>query len=227
MTGEYVPNIEVKHGEVLGYGGPGYDWARVVSNNRVLFESKGGLAYVAVEAERARIKWSGPWKSEEEFLAAISDLKEEYPLCVNCNRPIGKHGCYCLDKAWCDHEICRKALEQAKEDYDNQIRAFEEKRKMRDERARSERIALIEETIQCFHWRDGWYFRRLEDGSVRIMYRDHPSSEFLAVDVTIPSPEWASIVCSVSREGETVQRWEEALNFHGRASSVTEGKSSI
>jgi len=28
-----------------------------------------------------------------------------------------------------------------------------------------------------FHWRDGWYFKRLEDGSVRVSHVTHPPFE--------------------------------------------------
>jgi len=66
------------------------------------------------------------------------------------------------------------------------------------------------EATAGFHWRDGWYFRRLEDGSVRIV------SDY--ADLTIPAAEWASIVCSVSADGETGERWHAAQDFHGRKS---------
>lgn len=55
-----------------------------------------------------------------------------------------------------------------------------------------------------FHHTGGWYFKRLEDGSVRIRIRN--SSETGAIfadrveyiDHIVPPNEWASIVASVS-----------------------------
>jgi hypothetical protein len=49
-----------------------------------------------------------------------------------------------------------------------------------------------------FHWRDGWWFKRLADGSVRVVHGD--------TTLVIPENEWASIVCSVSALGEAGQR---------------------
>jgi hypothetical protein len=67
-----------------------------------------------------------------------------------------------------------------------------------------------------FHWQDGWYFRRTEDGSVEVTKTsiDHVDSPVL-LQFTIPAYHWASIVSSVSDEGETSQRWNEACAFHG------------
>ena len=67
-----------------------------------------------------------------------------------------------------------------------------------------------------FHYRDGWYFEQLEDGSVRITYpggwidggkRD--VEEFI-----IDTDSWCSIIASMSRSGETAEKWQEANRFH-------------
>lgn len=67
-----------------------------------------------------------------------------------------------------------------------------------------------------FHWRDGIFFKRLPDGAVRLRrftdFNYSPTYE----DAIIPPNEWASIVCSVSKEGETGARWNAAQDFHGR-----------
>lgn len=67
-----------------------------------------------------------------------------------------------------------------------------------------------------FHWQDGWYFRRTENGSVEVTktVANHVDSPTL-LQFTIPAYHWASIVSSVSAEGETAQRWNEACDFHG------------
>jgi hypothetical protein len=68
-----------------------------------------------------------------------------------------------------------------------------------------------------FHWTDGWYFKRLPDGSVCIRKQgpDHQKVQF-AESAIIPAAEWASIVCAVSKDGETGDRWNQAQDFHGR-----------
>lgn len=90
-----------------------------------------------------------------------------------------------------------------------------------------------------FHQRDNLFFGRLPDGNVRIVKfsgpphvmwwhnenactvpTDHPRAdgEFRSVqvilDVQISSNEWASIVSSVSRDGEANGRYYKALEFH-------------
>ncbi len=70
-----------------------------------------------------------------------------------------------------------------------------------------------------FHWQDGWYFRRLTDGTVEVTKTVDPRSDDPEIQIEIPSAEWASIVCSVSAEGETWERWNAAQDFHGRVPS--------
>jgi putative heme degradation protein len=61
-----------------------------------------------------------------------------------------------------------------------------------------------------FHSRDGLFFRRNEDGSVSII-----ASQSTAV--RLAENEWASVVASVSAEGETHERWQAVRDFHGAA----------
>lgn len=70
-----------------------------------------------------------------------------------------------------------------------------------------------------FHWRDGLYFKRMLDGSIRLTQaKDSGSSGQVIWSVIVPPAEWASIVCSVSAAGETDERWNAAQDFHGRMS---------
>lgn len=62
-----------------------------------------------------------------------------------------------------------------------------------------------------FHWRDGWYFTRRDGGAVEIRQHDK-------VALQIPALEWASIVASVSKRGETAETYKEARELHGIAS---------
>lgn len=66
-----------------------------------------------------------------------------------------------------------------------------------------------------FHWMDGWFFKREDDGAVRIEKRTEAKGDApLVLGATIPSAEWASIVCAVSTRGESDGRWFQALDFH-------------
>ena len=69
---------------------------------------------------------------------------------------------------------------------------------------------------RSLHWRDGWYFIRASDGAVVI--EKHPKGRIEAVPeiaVQIPPGEWASIVASVSAQGETAETYQQILAFHG------------
>lgn len=70
-----------------------------------------------------------------------------------------------------------------------------------------------------FHWRHNVFFKRLDDGTVRVRHWTDFNGTPQWVDWVIPAPEWASIVCSVSAEGETRERWDAAQDFHGREKS--------
>lgn len=62
-------------------------------------------------------------------------------------------------------------------------------------------------THEGFHAKDGWYFERQDDGSVKISAAVDRSTEVITLD---PST-WASIIASMSTEGETSQTYQRAL----------------
>ena len=76
-----------------------------------------------------------------------------------------------------------------------------------------------------FHWKDGWFFERTATvtepsetadlGVVHILKRtnSHRDSPIL-VEAFIPAAEWASIIASVSVQGETSHTWPLAVAFH-------------
>ena len=72
-----------------------------------------------------------------------------------------------------------------------------------------------------FHRRDGRFFNRLPDGSVEIYQEreqvvNQTSARLDKVPfAVIPPAEWASIVSSVSKDGETGERFRAAAAFHG------------
>lgn len=70
--------------------------------------------------------------------------------------------------------------------------------------------------IGNFHNRDGWYFKRLDDGSVRIQKTTTAQADApLEYEHVIPENEWASIVSHVSAEGGNGETYDVARQFHG------------
>jgi hypothetical protein len=78
------------------------------------------------------------------------------------------------------------------------------------------------EMKMAYHWRNGWYWSRLPDGSVEVRnhgdFEKHDSncgSGDGRVTLVIPPAEWASIVSSVSKGGESNGGYRAAVDFHG------------
>lgn len=66
-----------------------------------------------------------------------------------------------------------------------------------------------------FHAKAGWFFERYPNGSVAIVRRETANEKSKIVAEIILSPnEWASVVASVSVNGEADRRWYTALDFH-------------
>lgn len=71
-----------------------------------------------------------------------------------------------------------------------------------------------------FHWQHGVFFARQSDGSVLLtltngIVHDWNNDAVILQQFTIPAAAWASIVASVSKDGETFNRWMAAQEFHG------------
>jgi len=213
----FTPKLTIRSGSIQGYGGPGYDWTRGVYHSRLLFDVHASYDSATVLLERQ--KWERAWPSEGDFRAAIANKVLASPVCSNCALPTEGEGSTgpvsCLDRHWCKRPACVSVMEATRVAYREGAERQRQEWNARQESDKQERIRQLDEATKCFHWRDGWYFRRNPDGSVRVMLREGPQSEWLRVDVTVPANEWASIVCSVSVGGETGERWEQAKRFHG------------
>lgn len=75
----------------------------------------------------------------------------------------------------------------------------------------------IEQEVGEFHERDGWYFKRLPDGSVRIRVerlRVLPDG-WTHEEHIISANSWCSIIAEVGRYGETPHTFSEGQAFHG------------
>lgn len=64
-----------------------------------------------------------------------------------------------------------------------------------------------------FHAHDGWFFGRLEDGIVKVVYHPHPESKF-GLSMLFTKDEWASIISHVSAAGGTAESFQEARKFN-------------
>ena len=62
-----------------------------------------------------------------------------------------------------------------------------------------------------FRYKDGWLFERLEDGTVRIARGKFENNETVII---IDVDSWASIVSSVTKQGENAGTYEAAKFFH-------------
>lgn len=213
----YTPEIDQRLGFIEGYGGPGRHWTKGIFANKLLWSIEGrSEGDVAVRTERERVKWEKDWASESEFRNKIASYKDASSLCSNCGLDTLDGGSSCLGRTWCQRPACEDALETARVQYAEDQAAHIVRDQQRAQQNRADNIARINaDTMRAFHWRDGWFFARLGDGSVRVMLRETPTAEWLRVDIAIPPIEWASIVSSVSAVVETGDRWKVALNFHG------------
>jgi hypothetical protein len=82
-----------------------------------------------------------------------------------------------------------------------------------------------------FHWKDGWFFNRADDGSVEIFHttdgkEPRPRVEGsrdtnVFVHLTIPADNWASIIASVSAGDEVDGRFYAARDFHASIGPLT------
>ena len=76
-----------------------------------------------------------------------------------------------------------------------------------------------------FHAHDGWFFERMEDGSVRIIKRteaeeDSPIIAEGIFEANEKANHWASIVASMSKGDEVDGRFYAAKRFHESEGAV-------
>jgi len=65
----------------------------------------------------------------------------------------------------------------------------------------------------AFHAQDGWFFERNDNGSVTMSLKVYYGDDLCDTrsETTFEPSLWASVVASVSKEGETKDTWEKAL----------------
>lgn len=67
-----------------------------------------------------------------------------------------------------------------------------------------------------FHWTNGWYWSRTEDGSVRVV-RFNPGDAEPTEVMLIDANSWCSIIAAASGDYSSGERWMEAKRFHNVA----------
>lgn len=202
-----------------GYGGPP-SWSLRVTYENILLDEESFSSEFGLGEGMARLKrkWRKAWTSST-FQRAIKGKLAASRLCDHCGGNTIDGASSCLNKIFC--KKCQKFIPEYQERYRLECGESERIRVAEAEEAESERLAEMARQLSgAFHWRDDWYFRRMDDGSVRMMHRKRGGYEYLDVDMIVPSNEWASIVCSVSSDGETGERWNVAQDFHGRQHSL-------
>lgn len=202
--------LEILINHLPGYGSPPEWHVSAVYDNRLLETVICGSAMEAGGArEQLLTKWTAALVG-----ADVSALPLFSPRCSHCGLDCrsGGGGSSCLNKMWCHRPECRKALDEAIAESKRQDLARKAADQTRRANEREDRLRSAEEAKSGFHWRDNWFFKRMPDASVRV---SHVTGEWFT-QLNIPSNEWASIVCSVSAQGETGERWEASQDFHGR-----------
>lgn len=211
--------IAVQH--IQGYGGPdawkvsAVDWR----SNRLL---EAATAHSAREAGRLEARMEDRWKANytpQEWQDRIALAGMASPWCSRCAGHTLEGQTRIGERVFCETCVAAGAVEEerrrivaAKEDAERRTR------QQSADKAREYEAAALEAQAG-FHWRDGWFARRLDDGAVRLC-KVAPAPRHLGIqkwiteDLRIPPNEWASIVASVSVRGEDGDTWRAALAFH-------------
>lgn len=70
----------------------------------------------------------------------------------------------------------------------------------------------------AFHLKDGWYFERISQGAVRIYHLGYTG--LMDRGIVADADSWASIMASVSAQGDTAESFQEARNFHHKGRTI-------
>jgi uncharacterized Zn finger protein (UPF0148 family) len=205
-----------------GYGTPEEWKIRVVYGNRLLETISGIRSPYSLGREELKLeaKWHKLWDDRKlKRLAGKSPLAS--PVCDVCGRDTLDGAISCVGKVFCN--ACDEAgeIDKAKKKYEEmsaQIRVdAEQRRKREEEKRQSDNEDLLS---GAFHWRDGRYFKRMNNGAVLLLKKN---GQWLEME-EIPPNEWASIIASVSDVGETADKFKSAMEFHGDLSNSNNRK---
>jgi hypothetical protein len=181
-----------------GYGGPDQWTVNVIhrGKNKLLDQRTASSEYAIGKAEvELKTKWSTVINAVnyDEILAAAPPAS---PTCTIC----GGHtldGCTsCVEELFCKN--CQGRIAEYQEKYRERVAAAEKAFQQRQEEARKKKIEGNKQRLaRAFHWKDGWYFRRVHDpakGDAVEILQEESEGEFLSERCRIPLHEWQSIV---------------------------------
>jgi hypothetical protein len=213
------PDIIIKSEFIRGYGGSDVWENRVIFRNRLLEQVRSTSEFGAGRATaRLETKWRREWDREEfEKLVCASPLAS--PICDHCGGDTLDERNHCVGKTFCARCKAAGVIDAAVAEFAARQDALQADLQKQQETREAQRRASVEDAKTGFHSHDGWYFKRLPDGSVRM---SHVLGSDVLSDVIVTSGVWASIVCSVSMIGETGERWRDALAFHGASGDPKE-----
>lgn len=192
-----------------GYGAASQWVVSAIYKNRLLekqtFGDSGSAGY-------GKAKLEAKWDNR----ADLDELLDTFPLasalCTKCGNDTLAGQTSICNEILCKN--CAHLVPQIREEYQARQDAMEAERKSSSD---AERVARLTDAEGGFHWQNGWFFKRRENGDVAVFRAENYTAGRDAFELlTIPENEWASIVCSVSALGESGERWNEARNFHGR-----------
>ncbi|KKL82826.1 hypothetical protein LCGC14_1980920 [marine sediment metagenome] len=85
----------------------------------------------------------------------------------------------------------------------------------------------------AFHYKDGWYFARRDEGKVWIFHvsgeankvMDGLNVQTIDIDqeIEVDASSWASIVSSVCLSGDTAETYRQAVDFHMQGQNMVAG----
>lgn len=212
------PKIVIKIQHYPGYGNPPQWEIFAIWENTLLDSKLVGSEFEAGRVEGLfRSRWEKSW-GEKAWEKATRNKKAASSLCDHCGGNTQDGTISCVEMTFCYK--CEPFIEQYKKEYRDKVEASRLASDRKQAELREERNRKVDEKLSgAFHWRDNWFFKRNLDGSVNIMHKTlshHGDEYYLSPELSVPSNEWASIVCSVSADGETSERWDAAQDFHGR-----------
>lgn len=200
-----------------GYGSPPSWTIRVIYQNKLLEENRritSEWQLGAVET-KLRAKWDRNW-DKAAFAKALKRKPLASQLCDHCGRDTLDGAISCVNKVFCKRCDRDGIIEQYKAAYAKRQKDESDKTDWLESKRRD---AASKDAQRGFHWRDGYFFLRMPDCSVRLTKFDRHG---VREQFTVPPNEWASIVCSVSAGGEDRARWDAAQDFHGRPKGAGE-----
>lgn len=191
----FHPTIDIRVHHYPGYGSSAPEsWSiRVIYKNILLDAASVRTSRDAGKAEaKFEVKWDHEW-NKIDFFTAIQGKPLASMLCSHCGLDTldGTH--QCVERIFCNRCAAAGVIDKAIAEYDEKQEQYKRERDQEEQVRQLAEQAKVYEAQTGFHWRDGWYFKRMVNG-VRISLVE---INYLKEQETIPFSEWASIIASI------------------------------